>query len=171
MIIIFSLFFADAVDIEFQGIEPKIVLVGSNVTFRWRYTGDKKPTITEFNVVKGSSKEILVYYGFGFGGTPLPYPAVINKYATAAVFVGNTSKNEFVFMLVEVKEFSHGKNFSLHIEYESVIREDAYTEELFISGCYFHFSFEFTFSLVEHHEILADRFTGLHFSDILFCNH
>ncbi len=130
----------------FQGIEPKIVLVGSNVTFRWRYTGDKKPTITEFNVVKGSIKERLVYYGFGFpGATPSPYPAEINKYATAAVFAGNTSKNEFAFMLVEVKEFSHGKNFSLHIEHVGVIREDAYTDdELFISGCYFHFSFMYS---------------------------
>ena len=132
------MFFADAVDIEFQGIEPKTVFVGSNVTFRWRYTGNNKPVIAEFHVLEGSSQEILVYYGFHYRTTPIPYPALIEKYATEAVFAGNTSKNEFAFMLVEVKESSHGKNFSLLIKNEDVSQENAYTKDLFfISGCYF----------------------------------
>ncbi len=132
------MFFADAVNIEFQGIEPKIVFVGSNVTFSWRYTGNKQPAIAEFYVVEGSSQERLVYYAFVFHTAPVPYPTLIEKYATAAVFVGNTSKNEFAFMLVEVKESSHGKNFSLHIKNKDVTKEIAYVKDLvFISGCYF----------------------------------
>ena len=138
----FSLFILEAVDIQFQGKEPQTVLVGDNVTFRWLYTGNKKPLITLFNVLGGANSETLIYYAFGLDGKPELYPKVIEKYATTASWIGDISKNEFAFTLIEVKEFSHKKNFSLHIEHDRNIREDAYTKDaLFISGCYFYFSF------------------------------
>ncbi|CAB4004031.1 High Incidence of Males (increased X chromosome loss) [Paramuricea clavata] len=134
-LLILAIKVSDAVDIKFEGIEPQTVLVGDNVTFRWRYTGSQKSLLTQFNVLEDSgSKTQLIYYAFGLDGKPELYPAVIEKYATMANWTGDISKKEFAFTLIEVKEFSHKKNFSLHIEHDGNIREDANTKDaLFIS--------------------------------------
>ena len=107
------------------------------------YTGSQNSLITLFNVLEDSgSKSQLIYYAFGLDGFPVPNQKVIEKYATMANWTGDISKKEFAFTLIEVKEFSHKKNFSLHIEHDRNIRENAYTKDLlFISGCYFYFSF------------------------------
>lgn len=135
--VFFKNFYAECAGIQFQGIEPKTVMVGDNVTFSWRYTGDKTPVLVRFNVLKDRDSQYLVYYGFSFNVTPSPFPTNIREYATAAYWFGDVAKNEFAFRLIEVKEFSHGKNFSLHIEYMQTDgkREDSYAKPLlFISG-------------------------------------
>ena len=137
---LFLCFHIDAINAEFQGIEPQTVVVGSNVTFHWQYTGAKIPQIAEFRVLEGSQDTRLIYYAFGADGKPIPYPAV-EKYATGGTSVGNVSNNEFAFMLTRVKESSHKKNFSLHIQYKDVSRENFYTKDLFfISGNVYFYS-------------------------------
>ena len=87
----------------------------------------------------GSVDEQLVYYGVGFQGQPTLNPQQIGKYAKNASWVGNFSKNEIAFMLIDVKEFSHQKNFSLLIQ-NGGTTDKYYTKDLlFISGGYFYY--------------------------------
>jgi hypothetical protein len=88
----------------------------------------------------GSVDEQLVYYGVGFKDSkPILYPQQIGTYAKNASWVGNFSKNEIAFMLIDVKEFSHQKNFSLLIQ-NGAVKDKYYTKDLlFISGGYFNY--------------------------------
>ena len=110
-------------------------MAGGNVTFRWLYTGDKTPEITEF-VVAG---EDLLYYRLTPGGKPKSEPAV-QKYAAAVNWTGNISRNEHDFTLVDVKEDAHGKNFSVKITTNDFKTHYGFAP-LSISGCYFNYSF------------------------------
>ena len=128
--------FIEAADLEFKGTEPKIVLAGDNVTFRWLYTGDKTPAITEF-IVAGDD---LLYYRLSAGQKPRYYPATVQKYAAAVKWTGNISRNEHAFTLVDIKEDSHGKNFSVQITMNDFTKFYGFAL-LSISGCYFTYSF------------------------------
>ena len=122
----------EAADVKFNGTEPKIVLAGDNVTFRWLYTGDMTPAITEF-IVAG---EDLLYYRLTAGNKPQHYISAVQKYAAAVKLTGNISRNEHAFTLVDIKEDSHGKSFSVKITTNDFKRHYGFAL-LSISGCYF----------------------------------
>ena len=113
-------------------------MVGYNVTFHWRYNGSIEPKATWFQVLDGSNREILLYFGFGFSTIiPQYYPGTVERYSEFVNWTGNVSTNEFAFTLTEVKEFSHGKNFSIRISYGRGRTEDQVGTMLFISGWFF----------------------------------
>ena len=93
---------------------------------------------TWFEVLDGSNSKRLLYFGFGYGAITPRYDldGVVKRYSEFVNWTGNVSRNEFAFTLTQVKEFSHGKNFSVRI----LFGDGAYHKVgtiLFISGWFF----------------------------------
>ena len=112
-------------------------MVGDNVTFRWLYSGSLKPMATWFEVLDGSNSKRLLYFAFGYGAITPQYDLdrVVKRYSEFVNWTGDVSRNEFAFTLTQVKEFSHGKTFSVRISFGA--SEDKVDEILFISGWFF----------------------------------
>ena len=89
---------------------------------------------TWFEVLDGSNSKRLLYFAFGYGAITPQYDLdrVVKRYSEFVNWTGNVSRNEFAFTLTQVKEFSHGKTFSVRISFGA--SEDKVDEILFISG-------------------------------------
>ena len=122
---------------KFKGTEPKIVLLGSNVTLSWTYTyiagqDDKPLKLIYFNFVDGQKRTKVGSYIYSSG-----MPGTFSKfggYFDSVDWVGNKTRKVAAFRMNNVSNLAHDHTVNVQFYFGAEKRSVFDEIKLYISG-------------------------------------